>query len=105
MSQQSVLYDTLGPKGRRNVRIELDEELLNEIADNTGGRYFRATDADGLKRVFQTIDQLEKTEIESKVRVIYSEMFPLILFIFPALLVVILGPAVVRFYRLFFTDV
>lgn len=69
----------VGAMGRRNVRIELDEELLNEIADNTGGRYFRATDADGLKRVFQTIDELEKTEIESKVRVIYSEMFPLVL--------------------------
>ena len=42
----------------------------------------KSTDSDAaeaLQRVFETIDQLEKTEIESKVRVIYSEMFPLVL--------------------------
>ena len=49
---------------------------LQHIADTTGGRYFRATDADGLRDVFATIDELEKSEIESKVRVIYSELFP-----------------------------
>jgi len=69
----------LGGLGRRLVRIELDEELLKEIATVTGGQYFRATDAEALERVFRTIDELEKTEIESKVRVIYSEMFPLFL--------------------------
>ena len=68
-----------GTLGRRLVRIELDEELLKQIAESTGGRYFRATDAEGLQSVFETIDELEKTEIESKVRVIYSEMFPLVL--------------------------
>jgi len=68
----------LGPT-RRMVRIELDEELLQEIAAATGGRYFRATDAAGLEQIFDVIDELEKTEIESKVRVIYSEMFALLL--------------------------
>ena len=69
----------VGPLGRRLVRIELDEELLEEIAKTTGGQYFRATDAEALHQVFETIDELEKTEIESKVRVVYSEMFPLLL--------------------------
>jgi Ca-activated chloride channel family protein len=73
---------------RRFVRIELDEELLREIADTTGGRYFRATDPDGLRTVFATIDELEKTEIESKVRVVYSEMFPS--FLVPAVALLLL---------------
>jgi Ca-activated chloride channel family protein len=80
----------LGPMGRRTVmqEVELDEELLREIADTTGGQYFRATDPDGLDRVFETIDELEKTEIESEVRVLYSELFSLTLF--PALVLLIL---------------
>ena len=68
--------------------VELDEELLQEIAETTGGQYFRATDPEGLARVFETIDELEKTEIESQVRVLYSELFPLTLF--PALLLLML---------------
>jgi Ca-activated chloride channel family protein len=59
--------------------LDLDEELLVEIADRTGGQYFRATDPDGLQQVFETIDQLEKTEIESRVRVLYTELFRLAL--------------------------
>jgi Ca-activated chloride channel family protein len=45
----------------------------------TGGQYFRATDPEALDAVFRTIDELEKTEIESRVRVLYSELFPLAL--------------------------
>jgi Ca-activated chloride channel family protein len=78
----------VGPLGRRYVRIELDEDLLKEIADSTGGRYFRATDAEGLRDVFATIDDLEKSEIESKVRVVYSEIFPRLLV--PALALLLL---------------
>lgn len=57
-------------------RVELDEELLVEIAERTGGEYFRATDAEALATVFETIDALEKTEIQSRVRMLYSELFP-----------------------------
>ena len=68
----------LGPLGRRTIQqvVELDEELLQEIAELTGGRYFRATDPQALEQIFDTIDELEKTEIESRVRVLYSELFP-----------------------------
>jgi len=71
----------LGPLGRRVMRqnIELDEKLLRHIADSTGGEYFRAKDPAGLEAVFKTIDELEKTEIESRVRVLYSELFPVVL--------------------------
>jgi Ca-activated chloride channel family protein len=68
----------LGPRGWQKVRqqVEIDEDLLREIAGATGGRYFRATDAEGLGEVFRTIDGLEKTEIESRIRVLFRELFP-----------------------------
>jgi len=71
----------LGPLGKRTIQqvVELDEDLLGRIAERTGGQYFRATDPEALARVFDTIDKLEKTEIESRVRVLYSELFPLVL--------------------------
>ncbi|MCB9285282.1 MAG: VWA domain-containing protein [Lewinellaceae bacterium] len=48
----------------RNVRVEINEELLTEIANITGGRYFRAVNEKVLAGVYEAIDQLEKTEIE-----------------------------------------
>jgi Ca-activated chloride channel family protein len=72
----------------RRVRVELDEELLEEIAESSGGQYFRATDAESLESVFDTIDSMEKTRIESRVRVLYSELFALVLI--PALLLLLL---------------
>lgn len=48
--------------GYRSVRI--DETLMQEIADKTGGKYYRATDANSLKKVYTEIDQLEKTKME-----------------------------------------
>jgi Ca-activated chloride channel family protein len=69
------------PRGRRYVmqRLDLDEPLLREVASRTGGEYFRAVDADGLVAAFDTIDRMEKTEIESKVRILYTELFPYLL--------------------------
>ena len=46
------------------VQVEIDEELLQEIADVTGGQYFRATDNRKLKEIYTEIDKLEKTEVE-----------------------------------------
>ena len=69
-------------------RVELDEPLLQEIARKTGGQYFRATDAEALTTVFQTIDGLEKSEIESRVRVLYRELFPFVLL--PAIVLLLL---------------
>jgi Ca-activated chloride channel family protein len=44
--------------------VRIDEPLLREIAQQTGGRYFRATDSEALSRIFHQIDQLEKTPIQ-----------------------------------------
>ncbi len=57
------------------VRVEIDEETLKEIAGTTNGRYFRATDAEGLAKIYQEIDRLERTEI-SEVRYLqYKERY------------------------------
>jgi Ca-activated chloride channel family protein len=48
----------------QNVPVEIDEQLLQKIADQTGGKYFRATDNRSLKAIYDEIDTLEKTKIE-----------------------------------------
>lgn len=48
----------------QNVPVEIDEALLQKIADQTGGKYFRATDNQKLKAIYAEIDRLEKTKIE-----------------------------------------
>ena len=44
--------------------MEIDEDVLRQIATLTGGKYFRATDNDKLTQIYQEIDQLEKSKIE-----------------------------------------
>jgi Ca-activated chloride channel family protein len=44
--------------------VRIDEPLLQEIAQKTGGRYFRAKDTEALSRIFRQIDALEKTPIQ-----------------------------------------
>lgn len=44
-------------------RVEIDEETLRQIAEETGGAYYRAVDAATLSEIYQTIDQLERTEV------------------------------------------
>jgi len=51
-------------KQYQQVEVKIDEELLNNIADMTGGKYFRATDNDKLKSIYQEIDKLEKSKID-----------------------------------------
>ena len=46
------------------TKVEIDEELLESIATQTGGLYFRATDNKKLKEIYQEINKLEKTEVE-----------------------------------------
>jgi len=57
------------------MRVEVDEKLLAEIARRTGGRFYRAADADALAQVFAEIDQLERTELAVKRYVRYREAF------------------------------
>lgn len=75
----------------RRVKVEIDEELLNEIADVTGGTYFRATDNKKLKEIYNEINKLEKTEIEEIKYTTYDEKYrPLILIALGLLLIEVL---------------
>lgn len=55
--------------------VEIDEALLQEIADRTGGKYYRATSKERLQRVYEEIDRLEKTEVEITVHKEYKELY------------------------------
>lgn len=57
------------------ANVQIDEALLNEIANLTKGKYFRATDEQSLERIYADIDQLETTEIEVTTIKRYSEEF------------------------------
>ncbi|MFA8434255.1 MAG: VWA domain-containing protein [Marinifilaceae bacterium] len=50
----------------QNMPVKIDEEVLTQIAEMTGGKYFRATDNNKLKSIYQEIDKLEKSKIEVK---------------------------------------
>ena len=59
--------------------VDIDEPTLQEIAELTGGRYFRATDNESLTSIYEEIDQLERTEIEVENFTQYAERFPVVL--------------------------
>ena len=61
------------------MRGDSDEETLQEVAEITEGRYFRATDTESLAAIYAEIDELERTEIEVENFTRYSEQFPLVL--------------------------
>ncbi|MGD8699704.1 MAG: VWA domain-containing protein [Gemmatimonadales bacterium] len=63
--------------GRRYVqmRVNIDEEVLHEVAELTGGRYYRATDRESLENIYREIDELETTEIEVQHFTRYGELF------------------------------
>src|SRR4030095_3203229 len=56
-------------------KVNIDEKLLKQIADETGGRYFRAKDNEGLKNIYSEIDKLEKSRIETTTTTKFSEKF------------------------------
>ena len=68
---------------------EVDEETLRAVARQTGGRYFRATDTEALRSIYEAIGELETTEIEETVFLDVEEKYPLVLW--PALLLVALS--------------
>ena len=47
----------------QNIPVEIDEQVLKQIASTTGGQYFRATDNSSLKEIYSEIDKMEKTKI------------------------------------------
>jgi Ca-activated chloride channel family protein len=50
----------------QQMRVEIDEKTLQQIADITGGKYFRATDNQKLRQIYNDIDKMEKSKINVK---------------------------------------
>ena len=59
----------------RNIPVEIDEPLLKEIADGTGGRYFRATDNTKLQEIYAEIGQMEKTRTTVDSFPVYKDLY------------------------------
>lgn len=70
--------------GKRQIyqQVDLDETTLREIADKTGGLYFRAKDTAGLQEIYNTIDTMEKTEVKVESFAEYNELY--LYFLLPA---------------------
>ena len=65
----------------RKQQVEIDEALLKEIASETEGKYFRATDNTSLKKIYDEIDKLEKTKIEEFKYYNYQEKYRFFVFL------------------------
>lgn len=59
----------------QNVQVEIDEKLLSEIAESTGGRYFRATDNTKLAEIYGEINKMEKAKTTVDSFPVYAEEF------------------------------
>ncbi len=70
-------YPVMTPWGVevQNVKVEIDEKLLAEIAESTGGRYFRATDNTKLAEIYGEINQMEKVRTTVDSFPVYKELF------------------------------
>lgn len=70
-------YPVMTPWGVevQNVKVEIDEALLKEIAESTGGRYFRATDNTKLAEIYSEINKMEKARTTVDSFPIYKELF------------------------------
>ena len=67
--------DAWGRQVTQKVQVDVDEESLKEIANITGGQFFRATDNKSLLKIYEEIDALERTEIEVKEYQNYTELY------------------------------
>jgi len=70
------------------VPVEIDEEMLQAVADMTGGQYFRATNNRALADIYEEIGELEQTKIEERSYMDYEERYAA--FLFPGMLLLLL---------------
>jgi Ca-activated chloride channel homolog len=92
--------DMFGRKVYQMVPVDIDEDTLQKIADKTGGRYFRADNAEKFKQIYDEIDKLEKTEATINKFTEYKELFPWFVAAGAALLLIELVLAQTAFRRL-----
>ncbi|MBR5885136.1 MAG: aerotolerance regulator BatA, partial [Alistipes sp.] len=58
-----------------NMKVEIDEGILRQIASQTGGEYFRATDKQTLEAIYDQINTLEKSTVEVENRTLLHEEY------------------------------
>ena len=70
-------YPVMTPFGVQvqNMKVEIDEKLLKEVAESTGGRYFRATDNTKLAEIYSEINKMEKAKTTVDSFPVYKELF------------------------------
>ena len=76
-----IAYNSDGSYRYGMREVQIDEDLLKEIANVTGGKYFRATDNESLEEIYDEINKLEKTEIEEFKYYKYEEKFRPLIFL------------------------
>jgi Ca-activated chloride channel homolog len=76
-AQGEAPYPVQTPFGvrRQMIPVDLDEKVLTQVAEMTGGKYYRATDNRKLKAIYKEIDQLERTKIDVTAYKRYSELY------------------------------
>ena len=101
-SKGTIMQEVEGVFGKRfvPVKVEIDEETLQQVADATGGKYFRATSEKKLEEIYAEIGEMEKTEIKMREYVDYRELFHQFLWPGLVLLALELLLANTRFRRL-----
>jgi Ca-activated chloride channel family protein len=77
-----VIDNPFTGRQRQMVPVEIDEDMLRSVATNTGGQYFRATNKQALRDIYQEIGDLEKTKIETRIYTDYEERYAF--FLWPA---------------------
>ena len=82
------LVDSFFGKQYIYQKVDLDEKTLKEIARVTDGKYFRATNTKALEKIYQQIDEMEKTEVKIKEYMEYEELFKY--FLIPGLCLLLL---------------
>jgi len=86
--------------GYQNVPVDVDEETLQKIADKTGGKYYRADNAEKFQKIYAEIDRLEKTEATISKYTEFKELFPWLVLAGLALLLVEIALGQTIFRRL-----
>lgn len=67
--------DVFGRRGYRQVNVDIDEDTLTKIANMTNGKYFRGDKTDTLRKIYDEIDRLEKTEVEVQHYQHFTELY------------------------------
>jgi Ca-activated chloride channel family protein len=72
----------------QKIEVKIDEETLKIISQKTGGTYYRATDNEKLKNIYEEINKLEKDKIKEKSKKVREERY--MTFLIPAVILLVL---------------